>query len=388
VDVAPLVAWLVDGAMDATRSEDVLARVCRDLIRAGVPISRAEAFVRTLHPHVVGRSFVFRASDGTVEVKEQTYDYLQSPEFLSGPVAETFRTGDFVRVRLGKRPDRDHSSVKGLSAEGFTDFFVVPLRFRSGEVHAITFATERATGFGGDDLDALRAIAAPLSRVAEILALSRVAGNLLRTYVGADAGKRILSGNIRRGDVDEIRAVIWCSDLRGFTAMTGSEPPAAVIRALNELFECQIVPIESRGGEVLKFIGDGLLAIFRVTENGRTVDQQCEAGLAAAREAFANLAVINRRREERGDTPLRVGLALHVGDVAYGNIGSARRLDFTCIGPAVNLAARMEGVASKLGRDLVVSDEFRRHSTSALEPLGEFDLKGIAAPQAVYGLVR
>jgi adenylate cyclase len=384
MSVESLIAWLVEGALDAPRSEDVVARVCGDLADAGVPIDRVETFVRTLHPHVVGRSFIWRSGRG-VEVLERTYEYLQTPEFLSGPVAETFRTGEYVRIRRGMEGAAGaHSSLRELFDAGHTDFLVAPLRFRSGDVHAFTFATSAPGGFAAKHVGTICSIIPPLARIGEILALSRVAVNLLETYVGTDAAEHILSGEIRRGDLESIAAVIWCSDLRGFTAMTTELPPGDVIRALNDLFECQVAAIEKHGGEVLKFIGDGLLAIFRI--GARTPEEQCEASLAAAGDAFASLASINERRVAHSEPPLRIGLALHPGYVAYGNIGGARRLDFTCIGPAVNQAARMEGVASKLGKNLVVSEEFKQSSSRRLELLGSFELKGIGKPQAIYGV--
>jgi adenylate cyclase len=393
MSVDALIAWLVDGALDAPSSEDVVLRVCEGLARGSVPIDRVETFVRTLHPHIVGRTFTWRLGK-PIAVSDRSYEYLQSPEFLSGPVAHTFRTGQYVRIRLADLPASsgagpltrgEHPSVSTLREAGHTDFLVAPLRFRSGDVHAFTFATSVKGGFTEEHLAKIRSVVPPLARIGEILALSRVAVNLLSTYVGSEAGERILSGQIRRGDLESIAAVIWCSDLRGFTTMTSELPPGEVIRALNELFECQVAAIEKRGGEVLKFIGDGLLAIFRI--GARFEREQCEAALAASSEAFESLAAINDRRAARGDRPLRVGLALHLGQVEYGNIGSPNRLDFTCIGPAVNLAARMEGVASKLGKDLVVSEEFRKHASGvAFEPLGSFELKGIAKAQTVYGL--
>ncbi len=385
MNVEALVAWLVDGAPGAATSSEVFGRYCDELAAAGVPLDRAEAFVRTLHPHVVGRSFLWRPGR-EVEVRERTYEYLQSPEFLASPVARTFRTGEYVRVRLRESGALPDASVRDLLDEGLSDFLVAPLRFRSGEVHGITLATASVGGFRDEVIATIRSTIPALARVAEILALTRTAENLLSTYVGHDAGERILAGKIRRGDVDSIRAVIWFSDLRGFTSMAGELPPGEVVRALNELFECQVAAIERRGGEVLKFIGDGLFAIFRVDEEQRSPRKQCEIALACAKEAFANLDALNARRAARGERQLHVGLALHLGEVAYGNIGGARRLDFTCIGPAVNLAARMEGVASKLGRDLVLSDEFRSHAPIDVELLGEFELKGISTPQKVYGL--
>ena len=190
-----------------------------------------------------------------------------------------------------------------------------------------------------------KSIIAPLTRVAEIRALRRTATNLLNTYVGRQAGERILAGKIRRGFVEEIRAAIWLSDMRGFTALSERLPPQELVDLLNRYFDCQVPAILEHGGEVLKFIGDGLLAIFPLADDGDDAGEVCRRALACAREARR----LHRgaRRAGGSDTrPIRFGLALHVGQVMYGNIGGGNRLDFTCIGPAVNLAARLEKVAA------------------------------------------
>jgi adenylate cyclase len=382
--VQHIVDWLVQGARGARGAPEVLDQMCRKLLEAGLPIDRAEAFVRTLHPHIVGRSFVWRPGE-KVEVREQTYDYLRSPKFLSSPVSEVFQTGEYVRRRLTETiPEKEQAFVAVLAAEGLTEFLAAPLTFLNGEIHAITLATRRPGGFTEEHMAAIRAVIPPLARIAEILALSRTAVNLLNTYVGRNAGERIMAGHIQRGDVEALRAVIWFSDLRGFTAMSGELGPGAVIAVLNELFGCQVPAIEAKGGEVLKFMGDGLLAIFPIVEGGRSASELCDTALDAAREAFAALAEQNARRTKKGDPPLRFGLALHVGEIAYGNIGGAGRLDYTCIGPAVNLAARLEGLTSKLERPMVVSAEFARLSTRPCESVGEFDLKGVAGSQEVF----
>jgi adenylate cyclase len=271
-----------------------------------------------------------------------------------------------------------------IFAEGYRDVLICPLTFLSGESHAISFATHAEGGFTDTQITALHAIIPALSRIAEILALRRTAANLLSTYVGRNAGHRILAGNIQRGDVESLRAVIWFSDLRGFTTLAGELAPTDVVRALNELFECQVPHIEHAGGEVLKFMGDGLFAIFPIEAGGREASAICDAALDMASRAFEALGVVNEVRAARGARPLAFGLALHVGDVAYGNIGGSSRLDFTCIGPAVNVAARLEGLASKLGRRLVLSDAFQALTTRPTEPLGEFELKGVAGPQRVH----
>jgi adenylate cyclase len=205
--------------------------------------------------------------------------------------------------------------------------------------------------------------------------------------VGRQAGERILAGRILRGDTENIRAIIWFSDLRGFTALTASLPPAAVVRTLNDLFDCQVPAVERRGGEILKFMGDGLLAIFPIDEGRRSLPELCDAALAGADDAFAELAVINQARQSRGEPPIRFGLALHLGDVAYGNIGGSARLDFTCIGAAVNVAARLEGLTEQLDRPIVLSEEFARLTSRPVELLGTLPLKGVAGPQRVWAPV-
>ncbi len=384
-DVRELFEWLVEGAAGAPTPAHVVARVGPDLVEAGVPLDRVEAFVRTLHPHIVGRSFLWTPASG-VEVRENSYAYLNSPAFAASPAAEVCRTGQYVHRRLGVPGAAASASLEELAREGFTDYLAAPLVFLSGQTHAIAFATRAAEGFAPEHVAAIRRIMAPLARIAEIFALSRTATNLLNTYVGRNAGERILAGHIQRGDTDTIRAVIWFSDLRGFTSLAGAVEPNALIRVLNDLFECQVTAIERHGGEVLKFMGDGLLAIFPIEEGGRSLGALCDAALDAAADAFRALDELNAARAVKAEQPIRFGLAFHLGDVAYGNIGGAGRLDFTCIGPAVNLASRLEGLTSRLDRGLLMSEEFARLASKSVEPVGTFELKGVAEPQRVYAL--
>jgi len=382
-DVSALFDWLVDGAPGAQTPVEVLERMCPELVERGVPLARVAAFVRTLHPHIMGRSFLWRTG-GNVVVKEASHAILSSPEFMKSPVARVFETGAEFRRRLDTLESTEHELLQGLAREKMTDYFALPMRFLSGQIHAITFASDHASGFSDADLATLRHVVRPLTRVGEIFALSRTAVNLLNTYVGHDAGERILAGKILRGDTDVIRCVIWFSDLRGFTRMADQVPPATLIRNLNELFDYQVPAIERHAGEVLKFMGDGMLAIFPV--GGRQVAEVAREALAAAREAFESLARGNAGRAERGEPELYFGLALHVGDVTYGNIGGANRLDFTCIGPAVNLAARIEALTSKLGERLLLSAELAEHVTDPLQEKGEHELKGVRDRQRVFAL--
>jgi adenylate cyclase len=255
----------------------------------------------------------------------------------------------------------------------------LPLCFSTGELHAATFATKGPAGFSDDELARLRQLLRPLARVTEIFALRRTAQNLLDTYVGHHTGARILSGRIMKGDLETLRAVLWFSDLRGFTELSQRLAPAQVIATLNELFDCQVPAIEAQGGEVLKFMGDGLLAIFPFDDEA-SIGAACKRALVAAQTARAKVS----ERNERAATAIHFGVALHVGEVAYGNVGGASRLDFTCIGSAVNLAARLEGLTGKLGRVLVISEALAAHIDEPLDELGTFELKGVREAVRVF----
>ncbi len=385
IDVAPIFDWLVDGAPGAAGSPEVLARLGVDLNARGVRLARIAAFVRTLHPSVIGRGFVWKRGEANVAVVEPPYAILGTPEYLRSPTNVVCTTSRELRRRLDGDDALEFEVLADQRRAGMTDYFAVPLVFTNGEVHAVTFATDAAGGFSDDEIDALRAVSRPLGRIAEILAVRRTAVALLSAYVGRDAGERILRGQVQRGDTESIRCVIWFSDLRGFTSMSGSARPADIILILNRVFDCQVPAVERAGGQVLKFMGDGMLAIFPIGPVGDDPAPVCAAAVDASNEAFAALDTLNATRAAAGEAPLSFGISLHVGDVAYGNIGGAARLDFTCIGPAVNLAARIEGLTGKLQKRLLVSEDFARAaSTVALRAVGAFDLKGVAGAATVY----
>jgi adenylate cyclase len=374
--------WLVAGTPGAKQSSDVAERIGNDLRAEGVPLDRLVVWVTTLHPTVDGRQFTWRPGE-KVEVFEMPLGARDWDKFRASPVAVMMTERREVRCHLDDSLEPGvFPALHELRADGFTDYLCAPLIFSNGEVHGAAFATRAAGGFTDAQIGKIRHILPPLERVAEIFSLRRLATNLLSTYVGHGTGARILSGRIKRGDVETIRAVIWFSDLRGFTELSARTTPRAIIEVLNELFDCQVPAIEKHGGEVLKFIGDGLLAIFPLSgETERAA--RCEAALGAARDAYAALG---ERNAKNAGAPIRFGLALHVGDIAYGNIGSSSRLDFTVIGPAVNLAARLEGLTGKLDRRVVLSSELAAHALTPMVDLGEFELKGVPGKERVYGL--
>jgi adenylate cyclase len=379
-----VVDWLVDGGRTARRPEDVLAGLCDRLLACGLPLHRVAVFVTTLHPDVMGRRFLWRPGEGVV-VSEAPYGMLETDTYRRSPVPVVFATAKPIRRRI-EAPDcpTDYQIVEEMRAEGVTDYLIQPLQFTNGEVHAISWTTLRPGGFTDNDVAGLEAIRRPFARLAEVYAVRRIATTLLDTYVGRGAGERILQGRIRRGDIERIDAVILLSDLRDFTAQSDRLPGEAVIGLLNSYFDCLVPALEAHGGEVLKFVGDGLLGILPVAADPAAA---CRGALATAGEARAALAQGNAERGARAEPPLRYGVALHLGEVLYGNIGSTGRLDFTTIGPAVNLTARLESLARDLGRDLVASAAFARHCQDALTSLGSFRLRGFRASQEVFAPV-
>jgi adenylate cyclase len=384
-DVASVVAWLVDGSRSASQADEVLTQLCERLVACGIPLWRVAVFVWTLHPDLLGRRFLWRLGQGT-NVSAAPHESAHTEEFRQSPVIRISSTGLAIRRCLADPdcPD-DFAILEEFRAEGVTDYFAAPLLFSNGEVHAVTFTTRQEGGFSDAELRAIEAIVAPLTRVAEVRALRRVAVNLLDAYVGRESGERILAGRIRRGDTEVIRAAIWLSDMRGFTVLADSMAPQALIALLNGFFDCQVPAILDHGGEVLKFMGDGLLAIFRMSE-GANEAEVCARALGAAREARSRILALPVADASGRAETVRFGLALHVGEALYGNIGGGGRLDFTCIGPAVNRAARLEKLAGGLGRMIIGSSAFAQHLPDDFKPIGDFSLQDFRDAETAFGL--
>jgi adenylate cyclase len=375
--------WLIDGP-GSVEPVEMITEFCESLVAAGLPVWRFGIFIRTLHPEVFGRNFIWRQGQ-EVEIGSVAFDVLDSPVFARSPLRIVFEQALEVRGRATDPDDERFPFLDDMLAEGATDYIAVPMPFLDGSVHATSWVTRHPGGFSDDDIAAIRAIIAPLARVSEIISQRRTAEMLLDTYVGNRAGARILGGQIRRGHTDTMQAAIWLSDLRGFTALSDRLPAETVVEILNGYFDCQVSAILAHGGEVLKFMGDGLLAVFPIDEYVGDAAHVCTQVLEAARESRASveaLAIPVGEVVER----FRFGLALHVGNILYGNIGGGNRLDFTCIGPAVNLAARLEKIASRLGRTIVASEGFANNCRHDWRELGEFPIAGFSKAQRVYGL--
>ncbi len=361
--------WLIT-ARQFAGPRQVLDELCGRLVAAGVQIYRASAFIRTLHPLIMGRRYSWSETEG-VTMLEAPYAILDTELFKASPVGAVYDSGESVRLPVHD-PEftSPYNTVEELRAEGATDYLMQPMFFTNGETHAMSWATRRPGGFDEAEIAAFEAVAPPFTRATEIYCLRRTAVTFLDTYVGHGAGSRILGGDIKRGDVREIDAVILAADLRGFTDYTASHDGAQVVERLNAFFDVLVAPITEKAGEVLKFTGDGLLAIFPF-ETRQDLTERCRDALASAEAAIAALA-----DAAADDEAIKCGIALHPGRVLFGNVGSDSRLDFTAIGEAVNMAARLEAVAGELGRSIVVSTDFAKAEGGPYETLGQFALKG------------
>jgi adenylate cyclase len=380
-----IVDWLMDGARSGIDGTEKLGQLCDRLVACGIPLWRVGLFIRTLHPDVFGRSFIWRLGQA-VEAGAADFTLPDTEEFQTSPLHVAIATSTVVRHRLTQNAPLHSLVLEDLRAQGITDYVAFPLIFTDRTVHVISMQTKELAGFSEGEIAALTKIVPPLARVVEVETLRRTAATLLDTYVGNRTGARILAGQIRRGHTDTLHAAIWLSDLRGFTALSDRLAPTDVVDLLNRYFDCQVPSIVNAGGEVLKFMGDGLLAVFPTADDGKDEREVCEKVLTAAREARAAVKALTYMDSGHLAEQLNFGLALHVGDVLYGNIGGRHRLDFTCIGPAVNLAARMERLAGGLGRTILASTEFASHASEDWADIGEHSVAGFARPQRVFGL--
>lgn len=378
--------WLVGEAVTIPLVDDLLPGLGQRLAAEGVPLDRLTLHLRILHPQFWGARLFWQPGMARAEVRLIEHGMADDPRFQNSPVRALYEGAEGIRQRLDiERPNEEGFSIfPELRAAGITDYVALPLGMTDGRRHASSWATRRPGGFSTEDLVRINDLLPVLAMAVEIRANRRLTKNLLGIYVGQHAGREILAGRITRGSGLTVSAAIWNCDLRGFTAISELWPRDDVIRLLNEYFDTMAKPVEEHGGEILKFIGDAMLAIFPLDE-----PDACRRALEAAREARSGMAELNRLRIERGQQSLGFGLALHVGDVMYGNIGSRTRLDFTVIGPAVNVASRLESLTKELRREVLVSGAFARLCPVAgdsLVRLGAYPLRGVGEPVEVFSL--
>lgn len=380
-----IIAWLAhEGRFNAPFDRFVAALGDR-LVSAGLPVWRIRFGLRTLHPQVRTVGVLWTRGHGA-QMSRRLHGIEHSEDYLGSPIQHVLETGTALRRRLTELdPERDHSVLHTIATLGGVDYLALPLRFSDGVANVFIAVTDREEGFSDADVTGLETLADHLSPIVEVFSTRYIASSLLDTYVGRRTGQRVLDGQIKRGDGEIIPAAIWFSDLRDFTPLSENLPPHALLETLNAYFEFVAAAVTARDGEVLRFIGDAMLIVFP-SEHESDVAAACENAIESAVDACASLATFNHRRRRVGQPSIRFGVGLHVGKVIYGNVGAPDRLDFTVMGPAVNRAARIEGLTKSLGPTVLMSREFASHLGRPVRSLGSHALKGVADPQEVFAL--
>ncbi len=381
----PIIRWLMTDARKHADPSEFLEAFAQRLRAAGADVSRITTGVPILHPQIFSFSGLWELGKGTTERLYRTGP-TSTLTMSNSPIRIAYQGGGPVRFDLtAPAQEGEFPILQDLRGEGYTDYVVYAVPFADGSHKALSLATRRPSGFDGDELKLFEAMIPAVAFNLEVQALRRTARTLLDTYVGQQSGGRVLEGQIQRGTGETIRAVIWLCDLRGFTNLSEALSREVLIDLLNCYFGPMCDAVASQGGEILKFIGDAMLAIFPTGQDtANDAAKTCRAALIAAERAQAALREENERRGKAGLPRIEYGLALHLGDVMYGNIGSDTRLDFTVIGPAVNLTARIESMCRELGRQLLLSSDFVKAGGIAAKSVGTFSLKGVGADQEIF----
>ncbi|WP_162914031.1 adenylate/guanylate cyclase domain-containing protein [Taklimakanibacter lacteus] len=372
------VDWLVATAVGDKTLPDLHRELCEKLVDLGIPLWRSSLGLELLNPEIEGSQFRWVAYEVKTLVMPRGYD---TGEYTNSPAKIVDDTRKSYRRKLDKPAD-DMPLLEELRQSGATDYFITPFPFIDQQRTAhISFATQKQGGFSEDEIADLTRASLLFSPYAERRVLKKITFDLLTTYVGRRSAAKVYDGAIDRGKAEIITATILIADLRGFTRYSDTHQIDNVLSTLNDFFDALVEAIEPHGGEVLKFIGDAVLAIFPA---GDKQQLPCGPAIAAALDTRRKIAKLNEERAKAGRTLLRFGLALNVGEIAYGNIGSRTRLDFTAIGPAINHTSRLLEVAKRRNRDIVVSESFVRAAGSEFPNLGYHSLRDVAGEQQVF----
>jgi adenylate cyclase len=394
-EIAKLATWLAKAGLEGRSETALVEGFCSRAVAGGLPLVRTIAFVDTLHPIHEGRAFRWERDKPETTLTE----YGRTTE--GGEAAERWRasvffsmlaSGDSVlRRRIPADGELEFPAFAELREAKISDYVAVINRFAEdgaiGEMDCVysSWMTDRVDGFTDDEIGALKRLTPFLALAIKSASLARIAETLVETYLGRDAGRRVLRGRIERGVTDRIETVLWFSDLRNYTRISETSAPEEIIPLLNDYAEAVVSSIHENSGDVLKLIGDGVLAIFPAEERSRA----CAAALDAARAAQGAVAALNARRFEKSLPSTEMYLGLHLGEVFYGNIGSKERLDFTVVGPAVNEESRIAAMCRSVDQPILISSAFAESCAEqrrAFASVGRFALRGVGRPQELFTL--
>jgi adenylate cyclase len=393
---AELAAWITEAGLAGGSETTMLTGFCERAVAAGLPLAAGIVVIDTLHPVYEGHAIRWYADnrETTLTGYGRTNEGEAAENYRRSPFYHLVQSGEpYLRRRLTPATDSEFFSLDQMRAEGMTDYIGILNRFAPegvvGDMDCVYSAwmTDRPEGFADADIEALRRLLPYLALAMKCASLARTAQNLVEAYLGRDAGRLVLGGRIARGVADRIDAVLWFSDLRGYTQITDTAPPEQIIPLLNDYADAVIASIHAKGGDVLKLMGDGVLAIFRADDRRRA----CAQAIAAATKAGLGIAALNQRRAADNLPTTQMYLGLHIGEVFFGNVGSKDRLDFTVVGPAVNEVSRIAALCRSVDQPVLISSAFAKALADAgprLVSVGRYALRGVGHPQDLFTLDR
>jgi adenylate cyclase len=380
---ADIVQWLYSGAVGRDDSLELIEDLAKRLLAGGVPVDRITTAIRLLHPNVRAEASVW-TSDGVRELRRYLANEDRDKSYDKSPLKVVFTEDRIVRCPIDREPQPgEFEIIDELRQDGYSDYVALPMHFSDGSIKALTFATKAPGGFTSAHVGVFESIVRPLGIVCELTTLRRTAETLLNTYVGPRAGGKVLNGTVKRGEGEWISAVVSFADLRGFTKLSNTLPADKLVVFLNKYFGAMTSAVEAHGGEVLKFIGDEVMAIFPY-DTAEEASDAARRAMKAARQTTEKIAQINSKNTCLETPDMSVGIALHAGNVFFGNVGSETRLDFTVIGPTVNLAARIAELAKDLDVEVLVSDAIADIMGCRAGLYGQYQVKGFEDPVSVY----
>jgi len=371
----PTVDWILREAWLCASPEELTAAIGRKFLEDGIAVSRISVMIWSLRPMIAGRNYVWTKEDDRVASYAPSHDLLDNPAFINSPLRHVANgLGGVRQSLLAEEAEFSFPIMDDLKAQGATDYVAMPLPFSNGQINVMTLTCDHPKGFTTANLGLVFECSAVISRLYEVFTLRDNASALLETYLGRRTGARVLGGEIRRGDGERIDAAILFCDLRHSSRLAETMEREAYLELLNGFFETTTQIVNAHDGEVLKFIGDAVLAIFPAGENQH---QACRQALASARAIRASMA-----EADADGTTCAIGLAF--GDVTYGNVGSRERLDFTVIGTAANVAARLSDLGKRLGHGVVTTKEIAESAIDEMTALGPFELHNVATPVEAF----
>ena len=390
LSVQKVETWLLDEAGTEPGLLELFQSFVWRLVASGLPLERASLHVGTLHPQLFGYAWNWNVDDGFCDEVKVDEAVLATDAYRRNPLFRVIERGERFRARIDEA-DRSNSTplLAELGEQGITEYAALPMSAGAAYHNAATVATRRKGGFTDRQFQEIERLLRLLALHVERHIASRISENIVTTYLGEQAGHQVLSGSIKRGSGTAIEAIIWASDMRDFTSLADRLDDQDLTGVLNAYFDRLAGAVMDHGGEVLKFIGDGLLSVFPF-ENFENEEETAAAAINAAEAALAAIDDLNADSEAlqtvSGWRPLQTGIALHRGRVFFGNVGAPKRLDFTVIGKAVNAVSRVESLCKTTGRALLVTQDVRDLSNRRFDHLGAFELKGIEHPIPIYAL--